>query len=97
MLLKEFRTVIPEQVKTKVYVNSGDNNVASGELWFFSIDDSLNDLEVKSAYPKEDMLILNLECTPEQLENNNWANAFNQDVVVSTNNGPVETLRKEEE
>lgn len=93
MYLKELRSVIPEQVKTKVYVNSGDDNVASGELWFFSIDKSLDDLEVKSLYPKDGDLVLNLECSQDQLKDYNWADAFNQDeVIISENNGPIDTI-----
>lgn len=92
MILKDLRPVIGEQVKTNVTVSAGNDNVVSGVLWLFSVDDSLDDLKVIELYPKEDILELHLRCTPQQLSDIDWNSAFNQEVIKSINEGPVDTI-----
>ena len=95
MLLKDLRSVIGEQVTTNVTVADGEDNVVSGKLWLFSVDDSLDDLEVKEIYPDDNVLEIILKCTPQQLRDYDWNSAFNQEVIVSINNGPNDQLTKE--
>ena len=95
MLLKDLRPVIGEQVVTNVTVASGDNSVVSGKLWLFSVDDTLDHLEVKELRPEDNVLELTLVCSPQELRDNDWNSAFNQEVILSINDGSTDELMKE--
>ncbi len=95
MLLKDLRSVIGEQVVTNVTVASGEDNVVSGKLWLFSVDDSLDHLEVKELRPEDNVLELTLTCSPQELRDIDWSNAFNQEVIISINDGSKDQLTKE--
>ncbi len=96
MKLKDLRTVIGGQVKTDVLVFAGEDNVESGTLWLFDVDDSIDDLEVKdiqpvnkavdigsesSMKPDESVLEITLTCTPQELNDFDWDSVFNQKTI----------------
>lgn len=95
MVLKDLRSVIGEQVKTVVTVASGDNNVVSGELWLFSVDDSIDGLEVKDLYPEDDKLCVTLLCSDDRLKSTDWQSVFNQKSIISYDNGSKQDILEE--
>lgn len=92
MILKDLRSVLSDQVSTNVTVQAGEDSVVSGTLWLFDVDDSLDELKVIDLYPNDNVLEIKLRCTPDQLKDTDWSNAFNQEVIESINNGPDDTL-----
>lgn len=91
MLLKDLRTVVGEQVKTNVRVNSGYDNVVSGDLWLFTVDDSIDNLEVKDVQPHDNVLEVTLQCDPKVFKDTDWPNVFNKNEITSYNSGPDAT------
>lgn len=93
MHFKDLRSVVDEQTKTNVIVEAGDSSVTSGTLWLFSVDKSIDELEVKEVSPHDNILEVTLTCSPSMLRDTDWDATFNQDSITELVSGDEETLK----
>lgn len=95
MLLKDLRPIVGEQTKTNVIAEAGPDNAVSGELWLFSVDESIDNLNVKNIEPDDNVLVIRLECSPQMLRDTDWDSVFNQKAILSIVDQTSDTLTQE--